>query len=168
MPSKNVTPMAPDGGAASSAVPDETTTGALASARQPVQLIVAGRGRVGKTSVANALVQFYRPGNPRLQVWNADGHNETNSIARFFPDAREPSHHDLDDLKAWYEGLMQEQATQRFDAVLDIPGGDPLIKKMAQEVRLVATLRRRGIRLVAAHVFGPEKADVCLTRLARC
>jgi hypothetical protein len=128
--------------------------------RQPVQIIVAGRGRVGKTSVVNTLVQYFRPRNPRLQVWNSDGYNETNSISRFMPDAKTPQHHDLDDLKAWYEERMQEQVTERFDAVLDVGGNDPLIKNMAHEVRLVTTLRRLGVRLVAAHVFGPDKADL--------
>jgi hypothetical protein len=44
--------------------------------------------------------------------------------------------------------------------VIDFAGGDPTVQKLAHETRLVRMLERRGIRPVAVHVVGPEKADL--------
>ena len=49
--------------------------------------IIDGRGRVGKTTVANVFVQFCRERGADLRVWNADRQNETHSLSVFHPDA---------------------------------------------------------------------------------
>jgi hypothetical protein len=131
------------------------------AARMPVLIIALGRGRVGKTATLNALIQRYRALECDLRIWNADQQNETHSLSRFHPDVVEPPPRaGLVDTKLWLEGNIQDQSRQQYDVVLDFAGGDPLIKKLAVEVRLVRMLERMGIRPVAMHVVGPEKADL--------
>ena len=47
-----------------------------------------------------------------------------------------------------------------YDAILDVGGGETPLFRLAQEIPVVSMLGRRGIRLVLAHVIGPEKADL--------
>lgn len=134
---------------------DERITEAM-----PLQITALGRGRVGKTAFLNALIQHAARRGIALTVWNADLRNTTHSLTLFHPDALQPQHDDFDEIKRWLEARMQEQSQGRFHTVLDVGGGDRLIKKLAQEVRLVHTLQRMGIWPVAVHVIGPEKADL--------
>jgi len=148
---------APDG--AEGAAP--TRTAEKIVTRMPVLIIALGRGRVGKTAMLNALIQHYLRLGCDLRIWNADQQNETHSLSRFHPDVAEPPPRaGLVDTKLWLEGNIQDQSRQQYDAALDFAGGDPLIKKLAVEVRLVRALERMGIRPVAMHVVGPEKADL--------
>ncbi len=134
---------------------DHSKTGTM-----PVQLIGLGRGRVGKTAFLNAVIQAAHDRGGRPGIWNADRQNQTHSLKLFHPEAEEPGHEGFEDIKLWLEARMHEQSAGKHHAVLDVGGGDLLIKKLAKEVRLVRTLERMGIRPVAAHVIGPEKADL--------
>lgn len=46
--------------------------GVAADGRMAVTAFICGRGRVGKTVVANTLVQFCRNRGAWLEVWNSD------------------------------------------------------------------------------------------------
>ncbi len=127
----------------------------------PVLIMMLGRGRVGKTATATALVQFYRSLGCDLRVWNADQQNESHSLSRFHKDVEEPSPgSSFEDRKRWLEDRIQDQSRARYDAVIDFAGGDVTVQKLAKEVRLGRMLARMGIRPVAVHVVGPEKADL--------
>jgi hypothetical protein len=110
--------------------------------------IIDGRGRAGKTTVANVFVQFCRQRGADLQVWNADRQNETHSLSVFHRDAIRPPSDDPDDKGVWLEESFDTQAHERFDPVRDLAGGDPLVRLLARETELVPTLERCGIRIV--------------------
>ena len=57
----------------------------------PVTAIVCGRGRVGKTVIANTIVQFCRQRSARLEVWNSDQQNQTHSLSLFHAGALRPA-----------------------------------------------------------------------------
>jgi hypothetical protein len=136
-------------------------TGVTAEAESPVLIMMLGRGRVGKTATATALVQFYRSLGCDLKVWNADQQNESHSLSRFHADVEEPRPgSSFEDRKLWLEQRIQDQSRHGYDAVIDFAGGDPTVQKLAKEVRLGRMLARMGIRPVAVHVVGPEKADL--------
>jgi hypothetical protein len=127
---------------------------------------VDGRSRGGKTMIANTYVQFWRARGANLHVWNADRQNETHSLSLFHADAQRPPSDDPDDKGAWTEGLYDAQVKERFDSILDLAGGDPLLRLLARETDLVATLERRRIRVVLWQVFGPDLADVDYLKLS--
>ena len=96
------------------------------------------------------------------------GHGPADHLARageLPPGCGDPSLGGLADLAQWLEQKINEQALsiragRPFDALLGVGGGDLLVKKLAEEVRLVRTLERMGIRPVAMHVVGPDNADL--------
>ena len=128
--------------------------------RMAVTSFVCGRGRVGKTVVANTLVQFSRRHGARLEVWNSDRQNDTHSLNLFHADALRPATDDPEEKRIWFEEGLARQARDGFDAVFDMAGGDPMVRHLARDVRLVKTMERRSIRAVAWHVLGPEPADL--------
>jgi hypothetical protein len=128
--------------------------------RQPVLVMVVGRQRVGKTSFLNTTVQFLRAHGGKVTVWNADMLNRTYSLSMFSEDVLEPTSADAEDVKAWLEERFSDLIEHGYDAVLDIGGGDTPLARLVEEVPIVRTLERRGIRVVLVHVLGPEMADL--------
>ncbi len=128
--------------------------------RRPIVIVIVGRQRVGKTTVANTAVQFIRAHGGEVVVWNADKLNRTYSLSIFHQDALEPPSVDSEDIKAWLEERFTHLIQHRYNAVLDIGGGDTPLARLVEEVPIVRTLERRGIRVVLVHVVGPEMADL--------
>ncbi len=124
--------------------------------RQPVVIVVVGRQRVGKTSFLNTTVQFLRAHGGEFVVWNADKLNRTYSLSMFSGDVLEPTRGDAEDVKAWLEDRFTHLVQHRYDAVLDIGGGDTPLAFLAQP-------RRLGERRLH---FGLN-AEVALKRLSR-
>jgi hypothetical protein len=145
---------------------DPPAGGTAAADDVRIATIVDGRGRAGKTTVANVFVQFCRERAANLRVWNADRQNETHSLSVFHPDATRPPSDDPDDKGAWLEESFDAQVRERFDSVLDLAGGDPLVRLLARETELVATLERRGVRTVLWQVLGPDVADLDYLKLS--
>ena len=128
--------------------------------RRPVLLVVVGRQRVGKTTVMNAIIQHLQEQGAEMVIWNADLLNVTYNLTLFHPDVIEPPSADFEDVKAWLEERIQDQIDGQYDAVLDVGGGETPLSRLVQEIPIVQTLERQGIRVVLAHVIGPEQADV--------
>lgn len=128
--------------------------------RQPVLFIAVGRQRVGKTALLNALAQFLRERGGKVAIWNADTNNRTHSLALFHEDVLQPPSSAFEDTKGWLEERIADQVRNGYDAILDVGGGETPLFRLAQEIPVVSMLGRRGIRLVLAHVIGPEKADL--------
>jgi hypothetical protein len=128
--------------------------------RLPILMIVVGRQRVGKTSFLNTTAQFLRAQGAEFQIWDADKMNTTYNMSIFHEDARQPQSLDPEDIKAWLEERFLELVTKRFDAMLDIGGGDTPLARLVQDVPIVATLESEGVRVVLVHVIGPELADL--------
>src|SRR5271166_4519468 len=128
--------------------------------RQPVLMVVVGRQRVGKTSFLNAVAQFLRAHGATFQVWDADKMNTSYNMSIFHHDALQPPSEDPEDVKAWLEERFVDLVDHRFDAVLDVGGGDTPLARLVQDVPVVATLEEEGVRVVLLHVIGPELADL--------
>ena len=128
--------------------------------RRPILIIVVGRQRVGKTTLLNTTVQFIRTHGGEVVVWNADKLNRTYSLSKFSEGVLEPTSADAEDVKAWLEGRFIHLIQHRYDAVLDIGGGDTPLARLVEEVPIVRTLERRGIRVLLVHVLGTEMADL--------
>lgn len=116
--------------------------------------------------MANTIVQFCSDRGANLRAWNADRQNETHSLSIFHRDASRPPTDDPEDKRVWLEASFDEQARARFDSVLDIAGGDPIVRQLARQARLVRTLERRAIRPVSWQVLGPDVADLDYLKLS--
>jgi len=147
--------------------PEATKPVGVAANQETVKSeIVGGRGRVGKTTIANTAVQFFRERGANVRVWNADRQNETHSLSIFHRDATRPPTDDPEEKRLWLEGGYDRQARERFDSVLDMAGGDPIVRQLAKETRLIRTLERRAIMPVSWQVLGPEVADLDYLKLS--
>jgi hypothetical protein len=128
--------------------------------RRPILFVCVGRQRVGKTTFLNTMIQALREQGSDLVIWNADLLNITYSLSLFHTGVLEPPSADFEDVQAWLEERIQDQIEGQYDAVLDVGGGESPLRRLVQEIPIVHTMERRGIRIVLAHVIGPEQADV--------
>ena len=129
--------------------------------RQPVLIVVAGRQRVGKTTLLNVAIEVFRSAGAVIEVWNADLHNRTNTLSLFHADAMEPvAGISVQEQRAWIEARIRDQVHHRRDVVMDIGGGLTALNHLIEEVKLVEILDQRGIRVVLLYVMGSEPADL--------
>src|SRR5260370_554998 len=83
-------------------------------ARKSVLWIALGRQRVGKTTVLNAAVQYFRERGCSIEVWNADQQNRSHSLSTFFGDALVPPPGGLVDGKLWIQDRRMDQLRRRL------------------------------------------------------
>ena len=112
--------------------------------RKPVLMIVVGRQRVGKTTFLNALAQYLRSHGASFQIWDADKMNATNNMSLFHREALQPTSVDPEDVKAWLEQRFTDLVERRFDAMLDVGGGDTPLARLVAEVPIATDPRGRG------------------------
>ena len=129
-------------------------------ARRPVLMIAVGRQRVGKTVFLNTSIQFFRRHGAKVEIWNADTLNASHSLSLFYDDVREPGSARPEDVKTWIEGRLMDMVVERYDAILDAGGGETPLSRLVDELPVVSTLEDEGIRVVLAHLLGPETADL--------
>jgi hypothetical protein len=130
------------------------------SERRPVLFIGVGRQRVGKTTFLNTVIQAMREQGAEFVIWNADLLNVTYNLPLFYDDVLEPPSAQFEDVKSWLEERIQDQLEGQYNAFLDVGGGDTPLSRLVREIPIVQTLEKQGIRVVLAHVIGPEQADV--------
>jgi hypothetical protein len=130
------------------------------SDRRPVLFIGVGRQRVGKTTFLNTVIQAMREQGAQFVIWNADLLNVTYNLPLFHDDVLEPPSAEFEDVKSWLEERIQDQIEGQYNAFLDVGGGDTALSRLVREIPIVQTLEKQGIRVVLAHVIGPEQADV--------
>ncbi len=133
---------------------------AFAGEHRPVLFITVGRQRVGKTTFMNVLIQALRQQGAGITIWNADQLNTTHNLTVFHADALQPKSSDFEDGKAWLEERIQDQMEGQYDVMLDVGGGETPLSRLVREVPIVSSAARQGIRVVLAHVIGPDQADV--------
>lgn len=128
--------------------------------QQPLLWITLGRQRVGKTTLLNAAVQYFRGLGCPIEVWNADQQNRSHSLSTFFPDALSVPQGGAEDVKRWIEERMTDQVAKRYNAALDVGGGATGFTQLIGEVPLAGELEEQGIRVVGLFCIGPERADI--------
>ena len=63
-------------------------------------------------------------------------------------------------MKAWLEARFLDIAERRYDALLDVGGGDTPLTQLVEDVPVAAALSELGVRVVVVHVLGPDVADL--------
>lgn len=128
--------------------------------RKPVLMVVVGRQRVGKTSFLNALAQYLQERGAEFAIWDTDQMNTTNNMSVFHAQTSSPSSERREDVKAWLEERFLDIAERRYDALLDVGGGDTPLTQLVEDVPVAAALAELGVRVVVVHVLGPDVADL--------
>ena len=136
------------------------TQGLRSEERLPVLFMAVGRQRVGKTVLLNTVIQYVRSKGVDLEIWNADTMNASHSLSLFHGDAKAPGSARQEDVKRWLQHRFEDMVEERYDAVLDVGGGDTPLARLIEELPIAQSLEEEGIRVVLAHVLGPETADL--------
>jgi len=128
----------------------------------PVFVAPVGRGGRGKSEWARwAWERGFRMGRPVLA---ADGDRTNPTLTAFVPAASRPESPAAEDVKAWLGSLLERQIAERASLVLDLGGGDLVLKEFAREVGLVEFLGSYGVEPVAVHLIGPDLDDLAYLR----
>jgi hypothetical protein len=129
---------------------------------QPKLVIPLGRGARGKTWWTRwAIDRAQRQGRDVI-VADADRTNAT--LSAFFDRVVSPPSADDRDVRDWLATFVEQQIEERFTAILDLGGGDLVLKSVARELGLVSFLEQYGICPVAVHLIGPDADDLAYLR----
>jgi hypothetical protein len=126
-------------------------------------VFAVGRGGRGKTVAYRWIVdRALNHGRP-VTVADADRTNQT--LAAFFGDLviSPPSAAD-DDMRPWLDGLLEKAIQQRQSLIVDLGGGDQLLKHTAMELDLVGFLTQNGVIPVVLHFVGADSDDLAYLR----
>lgn len=124
---------------------------------RPKLILLLGRGSRGKTLLARWLID--RAANAGRTVVPADGDRTNRTLVRFFPEAVSPPSADDADVRSWVAGLVEALLAGGPDTLLDLGGGDLVLKGLAREMDLLPWLTSAGIDVVVVHLLGPSIDD---------
>jgi len=127
---------------------------APAGARRPRLIVLAGRGGTGKTLLVRWICE--RAFDAGRTVVIADGDRTNRTLPLYFDGVLAPPSADDPAVRRWVEAIINRMATERFDVVLDLGGGDMVLKHLAAELDLQAMLEEAGIDVTLLHLAGPE------------
>lgn len=126
--------------------------------RNPKLILPMGRGSRGKTLLSRWLID--RATNAGRTLTVADGDRTNQTLARFFPHAVSPPSADDADVRPWVADLVETTILCRRDTLLDLGGGDLLLKATARDMDLLPWLTSLGVDVVPVHLLGPSIDDV--------
>ena len=114
-----------------------------------------GRGGTGKTFLLRWLAE--RAIGAGRTVFVADGDRTNRSLSHYFDDVFALQSADHLVALRWLEDLVERLIRERFTLLVDLGGGDMLLKQLAHEVGgLNAFLEERGAVPLALHLLGPS------------
>ena len=124
-------------------------------------VVLAGRGGAGKTLLLRWIVERAIAAGRLLVI--ADGDRTNRSLPLFLDGVLAPKNADDATVLSWLEAIITQMIAERFNVVLDLGGGDLMLKKMALELKLQALLEASGLTPVLLHLLTPERE--CLAYL---
>lgn len=127
-------------------------------AAQPKVIFGLGRGARGKTVSFRWMVDRALKAGRAVTV--ADGDRTNQTLAAFFDGVRSPPSAEDADMRPWLDGLLEKHIEARRSLVVDLGGGDQLLKGAALELDLAAFLPTAGLVPVGLHFLGADKDDV--------
>jgi hypothetical protein len=129
---------------------------------QPKLVLPLGRGARGKSFFVRWIVERAQSQGRDVVVGDADRTNA--SLSAFFHGVVTPPSADDRDVREWLANFVERQIEEKFCAVLDLGGGDLILKQVAREFGLVEFLCEHGITPVVFHFIGPDRDDLSYLR----
>jgi len=129
------------------------------AADTPRAVLAVGRGGRGKTVAYRWMID--RALNQGRQIIVADADRTNQTLAAFFGELvmSPPSAVD-DDMRPWLDGLLEKAISERQSLIVDLGGGDQLLKHAAIELGLAEFLERNGITPEVLHFIGADSDDL--------
>lgn len=145
-----------------SALVEDSAQPASTTERPPTLIMPFGRGGMGKSVLLRWLAD--RAHNAGRDVVLADADRTNATLPAFYDGVLRPEYADDEAILEWLGAIVERQAGQRLNVLLDLGGGDVLMKNMAQRLRLARLLEGIGVRPVAIHLIGPAPDDLAVLR----
>src|ERR1700744_5207634 len=133
-----------------------------AAITEPKFIVPLGRGSRGTSWWARWAVERGQSQGRAVVVAYAD--RPTPPLSNYFEGVTAPPSADDRDVREWLAAFVEAQIEQRFTALLDLGGGDLILKRIAREMSLVDFLGQHGIRPIAVHLLGPDADDLAYLR----
>ncbi len=146
---------------AASSSPKTETQSELAQAR-PKLILPLGRGHNGKSFWARWLIDRAQTRGREIVVADADRTNP--ALAAYFGGVLTPPSAEPDDMEAWFIALCEQQAEKRFNAVIDLGGGDQLLKSLGRQLDFANFFEELGVEPVAVYLLTPDLDDLAFLR----
>jgi hypothetical protein len=129
--------------------------------RRPILVIASGRGKTGKSAILSYIATTRRRTRP-LRIIDADPKNA--SLSARLPEADTPPAIG-EDRRIWieqqFDKLVADAGTEHeHDMLLDLGGGDLLLKQWGHQIDLSSALIEEGVEPVLIHMLGPDDADL--------
>jgi hypothetical protein len=129
---------------------------------KPKLILPLGRGSRGKSLWARWMIDRAQSQGREIIVADADRTNP--ALAQYFDGVLVPPSAEADDMEEWLSNFFEQQFEGHFNAIVDLGGGDQLLKTLARRVELVSYLKRNGIEPVAVHLLSPSLEDLAFLR----
>lgn len=117
-------------------------------------VVMAGRGGAGKTLLLRWICERALTAGRAVVI--ADGDRTNRSLPLFLDGVLAPPGANDPIVWRWLEAIVETMVTERFNLVLDLGGGDLVLKQMAIELALQSLLESHGIAPVILHLLIPE------------
>ena len=132
---------------------------AAGALERPRAVFAVGRGGRGKTVAYRWMID--RALNQGRQIIVADADRTNQTLAAFFGELvlSPPSAAD-DDMRPWLDGLLEKAISERHSLIVDLGGGDQLLKHAAIELGLAEFLERNGVTPVVLHFVGADSDGI--------
>jgi hypothetical protein len=136
---------------------------AAGASENPRTVFAVGRGGRGKTVAYRWMID--RALNQGRQIIIADADRTNQTLAAFFGElvVSPPSAAD-DDMRPWLDGLLEKAISERQSLIVDLGGGDQLLKHAALELGLAEFLTGNGVTPVVLHFVGADSDDLAYLR----
>jgi hypothetical protein len=135
---------------------DKTTTSPAAAGTdtRPRCLFLSGRGGTGKSLLLRWMAERAFAAGRTLVI--ADGDRTNRALPKYFDGVLFPESVDDGAVAHWLETVLEQMVIDRFTLVVDLGGGDQVLKRLAHELALQSLLEENGITPVLLHLIGPE------------
>ncbi|UZO94917.1 hypothetical protein [Roseomonas mucosa] len=139
----------------------EPAAQAAASPDRGRLIVPLGRGARGKTWWTRWAVERAQQAGRPVVLADADRTNAT--LSAYFGDVLAPPSADEADMRDWLTAFCERLIERRLAALVDLGGGDLLLKHLARE-GLAEFLDTNGAEAVAVHLIGPDRDDLAYLR----
>lgn len=117
-------------------------------------VVLAGRGGTGKTFLLRWICERLFAASRSVVI--ADGDRTNRTLPLFFQDVQTPRSADDRVVRRWLEDIIEQMVAQKFSVIVDLGGGDMVLKQLATELDLQAMLVQHGVTPVILHLVGPD------------